>query len=83
MADESYANKSRWRVLLPRKVRISNEMKGNGYIANFLEVVCPEMLLRMKKHFWVVGCLPFAWGSVVPPPLFGVIRPYTGYAVCG
>ena len=40
MADDSYANKSGWRVLLPRKVRISNERKGNGYIDKFLEVVC-------------------------------------------
>ena len=48
MADDSYANKSRWRALLPRKVRISNESKGNGYIDNCLEVVCAEMLLRMK-----------------------------------
>ena len=48
MADESYANKSLWRVLQPRKVRISNERKGNWYIDNFLEVVCPEMLLQIK-----------------------------------
>ena len=48
MADDSYANKSRWRALLPRKVRISNERKENGYIDNCLEVVCAEMLLRMK-----------------------------------
>ena len=48
MADDSYANKSRWSALLPRKVRISNERKENGYIDNCLEVVCAEMLLRMK-----------------------------------
>ena len=48
MADDSYVNKSRWRVLLLRKVRISNESNGNGYIDNCLEVVCAKMLLRMK-----------------------------------
>ena len=48
MADDSYANKSHWRALLLKKVRISNESKGNGYIDNCLEVVCTEMLLRMK-----------------------------------
>ena len=48
MADDSYAIKSRWRALLPRKVRILNERKGNGCIDNCLEVVCAEMFLRMK-----------------------------------
>ena len=48
MANDSYANMSRWRALLPRKVRVSNESKGIGYIDNCLEVVCAEMLLRMK-----------------------------------
>ena len=45
MADDSYANKSRWHMLLTKKVRISNEMKGNRYIDNSLEVIRAEMLL--------------------------------------
>ena len=48
MLGDSYANKSHWRVLLPRKVWISNEKKGNRYIDNCLEVVCAEMLLWIK-----------------------------------
>ena len=48
MADDSYANKCRWREFLPRKVLRSNKAEENGHIGNSLEVVRTKMLLRMK-----------------------------------
>ena len=48
MMDDSYANKCRWHEFLPRKVRSLNEVKGNRYIDNSLEVVRAEMFLQMK-----------------------------------
>ena len=52
MTDDTYVNKSRWHVLLPRKFQISKEMKVKWVYYSF-EVVHTEMLLRMKtvaKH---------------------------------
>ena len=48
-------------------------MKGNGYIDNYLDVVCAEMFLQIKtaanRSFLVYKFEKVAIQPIVPPPL--------------
>ena len=50
MADDSYANKSRWRARLPRKVRISNEKIGKWIQPTIHSTAEPPSLAEVEIH---------------------------------
>ena len=75
MADESYANKSLWHVLLPRKVRILNEGREMGISITSWKWFAQKCFIELKQQLIAVSSHKKLEKGTVQPTIHSMAEP--------